>query len=64
MINKLPVLVAALMGCAVAASAVLLRQRAHREALLQHKEDLRTWEGEGGTPAPGAVRPIEVPSDF
>jgi hypothetical protein len=57
MSNKLYVLAAALTGCAVAASAVFIRQRSRREALLQHKEDLRTWESEGGKPAPVAARP-------
>ena len=55
--NKFYVLAAVLTGCVVAASAVFVRQRSRREVLLQHKEDLRTWEGEGGKPAPNAARP-------
>ena len=59
--NKLYVLAAALTGCAVAVSAVFIRQRSRREALLQHKEDLRTWDGEGGKPAPNDARPVPAP---
>jgi hypothetical protein len=61
MSNKLYVLAAALTGCAAAASTVFIRQRSRRKALLQHKGDLRTWEGEGGKPAPVATRSPQAP---
>ena len=45
-----------LTGFAVAASAFLLRHASHSKQAQQHKEDLSTWEGEGGKPAlPGAA---------
>jgi hypothetical protein len=56
MVNKLFILGAALAGCTLAISALVIRQRSRHDALLQHKEDLRTWEGEGGKPAPVATR--------
>ena len=61
MSNRFYVLAAALTGCAVAASAVILRQRSRRDAMLQHKEDIQTWEGEGGKVAPSALRPVPAP---
>ncbi len=57
-INKLFIVGAALAGCTLAVSAMIIRRSSRREALLQHKEDLRTWEGEGGKAAPSAPHPV------
>lgn len=54
LINRFSILAAALTGCAVAASAYVVRDRARRRRALQLREDLSTWEGEGGQPAPPA----------
>ena len=50
----------ALIGCVAATSAYVIRQHSRRQEAQQHKDDLRTWEGEGGNPAPSAVRPARV----
>lgn len=49
--------VATLTACAVAASVHVFRDRARQRRALQLREDLSTWEGEGGQPAPSKVRP-------
>lgn len=54
-INRLSVLAAALTGCAFAATAYVFRDRARRRRATQLKQDLNTWEGEGGLPAPSAA---------
>jgi hypothetical protein len=59
MTNRLYVLALALTGCA-AASAYLARHRSRRQAVQEHKDDLRTWEGEGGKPAPVAAHPLRA----
>lgn len=55
MVNKLYVLTLALTGCAAAVSAYVIRHQFRRQEAKQHKDDLRTWEGEGGKPASAAV---------
>ena len=60
MANKLYILALALTGCAAAASAYLVRNRSRRQAVQEHKEDLRTWEGEGGKPAPATMRAAQA----
>ena len=60
MANKIPMLALALTGCAVAASAYLIGHHSRRQDAQQHKDDLSTWEGEGGTPAPSAARPAQA----
>ena len=60
MANKLYVLAIALAGCAVAASASVIRHYSRREEAQQRKEELSTWEGEGGNPAPSAARPVQA----
>ncbi len=57
MANKLYLLGLALTGCAVAASAYFIRHKSRHEQAQQHKDDLHTWEGEGGKPASSAARP-------
>jgi len=57
MANKISML--ALAGCAVAASAYLIGHYSRRQDAQQHKDDLSTWEGEGGAPVPSAVRPAQ-----
>jgi len=49
-IRRLFMLAVAIAGCAVAASAIGRHARCLDEQ--QHKEDLRTWEHEGGNLAP------------
>lgn len=56
MVNRLYVVALALTGFAVAASAYVIRHRSRRQEAQQHKDDLRTWEGEGGKPASSAAR--------
>ena len=58
--NKLYVLALALTGCAVAASAFFVRHLSRRQDAQQNKDDLRTWEGEGGKPAPAAAHAAQV----
>jgi hypothetical protein len=58
--NKLSVLALALTGCAVAAAAYVVRHRARRQEAQQHKDDLHTWEGEGGKPALSAAHPVHT----
>lgn len=48
MINKFYFLALALTGCAVAASAYAIRHFSRRQEAQQDKDDLNTWEGEGG----------------
>jgi len=57
LINRLHILAAALTGCAVAASAYVMRNRIRREKTKRLNEDLSTWEGEGGKPASPEERP-------
>ena len=53
--NRLIVLALALTGGLAAASAYAIRRNAQLGSVKLHKEDLQTWEGEGGKPAaPGA----------
>ena len=42
MVNKLYILALALTGCAVAASAYLIRHYSSRQAAQQHQDDLHT----------------------
>jgi hypothetical protein len=51
MMNRFYVFATALTGCAVAAAAYGMRRHRQRQAALQQKDDLRTWEGEGGSTA-------------
>jgi len=45
-------------GMAVGAAITLSRRSEHRRAKKeQHKEDLQTWEDEGGSTAPPATVP-------
>ena len=50
-VDRLLVLVLALAGCAAAATAYAIRGRQRRGDVKQQKENLATWEGEGGAPA-------------
>ena len=59
MVNKIYVLAVALAGCAVAASASVFGSRSRRAEAQKKKEDLATWEGEGGKPAAPAARPAQ-----
>lgn len=54
MIYKLLIPALVMVGCVASAYAIRRRSR-HYEA-QQHKEDLQTWEGEGGKPAISAAR--------
>ncbi len=49
MMNRFVVFATALTGVAVAAAAYGIRSLRRREAARQEKDDLRTWEGEGGS---------------
>ena len=49
----------ALTGCAVAASAYVMRHFSRREDAQEHKHELSSWEGEGGKPAAAAARPVQ-----
>ena len=60
MANKFVVLALALTGGVAAASAHAIRRNARRSEAILHKEDLQTWEGEGGKPAPSVVRPAQA----
>jgi hypothetical protein len=60
MVSKLYILALALTGCAVAASASVIRHYSRREEAQQRKDDLSAWEGEGGKPASSAVRPAQA----
>ena len=55
MINKL-LIPALILGSVAAASAYAIRLRSRHYEAQQHKEDLQTWEGEGGKPASSAAR--------
>lgn len=57
MASKFIILALALTGGMAAASAYVIRRNAQRGEAKLHKEDLQTWEGEGGKPASSAVRP-------
>jgi hypothetical protein len=46
-------------GCAAAAYRIGRHTRQLEKRQL--KEDLRTWEGEGGTPAPSEAPPVALP---
>ena len=59
LINRLHILAAALTGCAIAASAYVMRTRSRRQETKRLKDDLSTWEGEGGKPASSDDRPAE-----
>ena len=59
MVNKIKILALALAGCAVAATAAVFRGNSRREEAQKKKEDLATWEGEGGKPAAPAARPAQ-----
>jgi len=54
MFNKL--LIPALVLAGSVAAAYAIRRRSRDSEALQHKEDLQTWEGEGGKPASSAAR--------
>ena len=60
MANKIPMLALALTGCAVAASAYGMRHYSRRQEAQRHKDDLRTWEGEGGKRMSSKVRPVQA----
>lgn len=60
MANKLYILALALTGCAAAASAYAIRHYSRRQEAQQHKDDLHTWEGEGGKPPSSAERAAEA----
>jgi hypothetical protein len=61
MVSKRSVLALVLTGCAVAASAFVVRRHSRQRRAQQHKDDLRNWEGEGGKPASPALHP--APAD-
>ena len=50
----------ALIGCVAATYTYVIRQHSRRQEAQQHKDDLRTWEGEGGNAAPSVARPARV----
>ena len=54
-IRRFFILTLAMAGCAAATYAI--GRRSHRLEKQQHKEDLRTWEDEGGNLAPSATTP-------
>jgi hypothetical protein len=60
MVNKFYILALALTGCAVTASAYAIRHYSRRHEVQQHKNDLHTWEGEGGKPLSSAGRPARA----
>lgn len=60
MVNKLYIVALALTGCAVAASAIVIRHYSRRQKARQYKDDLSTWEGEGGKPASTSVLPAQA----
>lgn len=55
MFNKL--LIPALVLAGSVAAAYAIRRRSRRHEAQQNKEDLQTWEGEGGKPASSFVLP-------
>lgn len=57
MANKFIILALALTGGVAAAAAYVIRRSAQRCEAKLHKEDLQTWEGEGGKPASSGARP-------
>ena len=59
-IKRLFMLAVAMAGCAAAATAVARHAR-HLEK-RQHKEDLRTWEHEGGNLAPSEAPAAAPPA--
>ena len=54
-INKFTLL--ALAGCVAVVTAYAVRRQDRQEAIKRLEEDLQTWEGEGGLPAPPPARP-------
>ena len=50
-------LIPALVLAGSVAAAYAIRRRSRHSAALQYKEDLQTWEGEGGKPAASSVLP-------
>ncbi len=50
----------AVTGCVAAATAYALNHRAHREEAQRHKDDLDTWEGEGGKAAQAPASPFRA----
>lgn len=53
-VNKIFSLV--LMGCVAAICVYAVRNHARRREQQQHRDDLNTWEAEGGNPAPATAR--------
>jgi hypothetical protein len=60
MANKFIILALALTGGMAAASAYAIRRNAQRGEAKLRKEELQTWEGEGGKPALPAMRPAQT----
>ena len=60
MVYKRHIPVLALSTGAIAASANVIHRNARRREAQLHKEDLQTWEGEGGKPASPAARPARA----
>jgi hypothetical protein len=58
-INKFMLL--ALGGCVAVVTAYVVRRQDREEATKRLQEDLHTWEGEGGLPAPPPARPGAAP---
>jgi hypothetical protein len=60
MANKFIILALALTGGMAAVSAYAVRRNTQRRGAKLHKEDLQTWEGEGGKPASPAMHPAQT----
>jgi hypothetical protein len=60
MFNKYLVWGLALTGSVIAVSSVAWLQYARRWALLLDKQDMRIWEGEGGSLAPLVATPKQA----
>ena len=60
MVYKRHIPVLALSTGAIAASANVIHRNARRREAQLHKEDLQTWEGEGGKPAAPAKHPVQT----
>lgn len=58
--NKSSMATLALIGCAVALSAYVSRQRNRREKAREHQHALEVWENEGGIVHSSTAQPAEA----
>jgi len=58
-LNRNVILALTVAGGAAVTAMLAARRHARRAEAVQHKTDLQTWEGEGGSPAlPAVVNPL------